>query len=166
MRRLERLPAALLVLVGCLSMLGAATGLEPLRKLGLWTVASPLPLVFSKFRGIENFSSDYFLEVEFADGELVGVPVTPALYARAGGPYNRRNPYGAVLAYGPMLDKPNEVALRDAVMAYAGCGQATFLRELGVTKPARRVRVLLQSKTTARPRWEFAVRCPPAGSGP
>ena len=44
------------------------------------------------------------------------------------GPYNRRNAYGAALAYGPVL--PQE--LRDPVMRYAMCGNAPLLSELGI----------------------------------
>jgi hypothetical protein len=158
--------ALLLVGVGLLSMTGTALGLEPLRRLGLLTVASPLPLVFSKFRGVENFSSDYFMDLVFVDGDVASLPITAAAYARTTGPYNRRNPYGAVLAYGPMLDKPAEVALRDAVMRYAACGRGTFLRELGVTKEVRRVDVTLRSKTRAKPQWRFAVTCPTTTGAP
>lgn len=158
-----KLIPALLVGLGFLSMFGTAMGLEPVRRVGLLTVASPLPLVFSKFRGVENFSSDYFMDVTFTDGETASFQITDALYARTEGPYNRRNPYGAVLAYGPMLDKPDEVALRDAVMRYASCGRGTFMRELGITKPIQHIRVTLRSKTRAKPRWEFAVACPQPG---
>jgi hypothetical protein len=44
------------------------------------------------------------------------------------GPYNRRNVYGAALAYGPVLPE----SLRDPVMRYALCGEAPLLRELGI----------------------------------
>ena len=54
--------------------------------------------------------------------------VTPEVYARLQGPYNRRNVYGAALSYGPVL--PPE--LRDPVMRYAVCGDAPLLRELGI----------------------------------
>jgi hypothetical protein len=44
------------------------------------------------------------------------------------GPYNRRNVYGAALAYAPVLPP----ALRDPVTKHALCGDAPLLRELGL----------------------------------
>ena len=44
------------------------------------------------------------------------------------GPYNRRNVYGAALAYAPVIPS----TLRDPVIRHALCGDAPLLRELGV----------------------------------
>jgi hypothetical protein len=55
------------------------------------------------------------------------------LYARLHGPYNRRNVYGAVLAYGPVLQAdPRTQPLFEAVARYALCEEAPLLRELGI----------------------------------
>ena len=49
------------------------------------------------------------------------------------GPYNRRNAYGAVLAYGPILfSNPRTKPLFESVARYALCGDAPLLRELGL----------------------------------
>jgi hypothetical protein len=140
-------------------MIGTITMLDPVKGIGFMTTASPLPLVFSKFRGVENFSSDYYMDVRFKDGETTSFKVTPEIYERAKGPYNRRNPYGAVLAYGPMLNKPNELILRDKVMQYSACGQGTFMREIGISKPIEHINVTVKSKTVAKPVWNFEVNC-------
>lgn len=159
MTKLEKFFSGLVILIGSLSMIGTITMLDPVKGIGFMTTASPLPLVFSKFRGVENFSSDYYMDVRFKDGETTSFKVTPEIYERAKGPYNRRNPYGAVLAYGPMLNKPNELILRDKVMQYSACGQGTFMREIGISKPIEHINVTVKSKTVAKPVWNFEVNC-------
>jgi hypothetical protein len=92
------------------------------------TAASPAPKVFSAVRGLETYSTHFFVEWTDSAGATHSLRITPEVYARLRGPYNRRNVYGAALAYGPVL--PAE--LRDPVMRYALCGDAPLLRELGV----------------------------------
>jgi hypothetical protein len=136
---MNRAAAALLV-VGLLQMAGdlletcvtAPLG-RALKGIGAATAASPAPKVFSAVRGLETYSTRFFLDWSDDTGVAQTLPVTPEVYARLRGPYNRRNIYGAALAYGPVL--PAE--LRDPVMQYALCGEAPLLRELGID-PARR----------------------------
>ncbi len=92
------------------------------------TAASPAPKVFSSVRGLETYSTRFYVEWTDRSGAGHSLHVTPEVYARLRGPYNRRNVYGAALAYGPVL--PAE--LRDPVMRYALCGDAPLLRELGI----------------------------------
>ena len=130
-----RTAAACLIAIGLLQMAGdlcerylsEAVG-RPLKGLGAATAAAPAPKVFSAVRGLETYSTRFFLEWAGPDGERHSLELTPEVYARLRGPYNRRNVYGAALAYGPVL--PAE--LRDPVMAYAVCGDAPLLRELGI----------------------------------
>lgn len=132
---LRPLPAALfLVTLGVAQMIGDLTGLLPLKAIAAATGASPAPKVFSAVQGLETYSTRFFLEVDAQRVEL-----TPEVYSRIRGPYNRRNVYGAALAYAPVL--PAE--LRDSVMRYALCGDAPLLRELGIT-PGGRVAVTLE----------------------
>lgn len=159
MTKLEKFFSGLVLLIGSLSMLGTVTKLDPVKGIGFMTTASPLPLVFSKFRDVENFSSDYYMDIKFKNGEQTSFKVTPEMYERAQGPYNRRNPYGAVLAYGPMLTKPNELILRDKVMQYSACGQGSFMREIGIDQPIEHINVTVKSKTVAKPVWNFEVNC-------
>jgi hypothetical protein len=66
-------------------------------------------------------------------GQVQEVTITPELYARLRGPYNRRNPYGAVVAFGPLLHaRPETRAMFMSVARHALCGEAPLLRELGV----------------------------------
>ena len=99
-----------------------------LRGLAAATTASPAPKVFSSVRGLETYSTRFYLEWSDRAGLEHSLRITPEIYARIRGPYNRRNVYGAALAYGPVLPAP----LRDPVMRYALCGEAPLLRELGI----------------------------------
>ena len=163
MKTSEKVFSILVILIGSLSMLGTVTGLTPVKGIGFMTTASPLPLVFSKFRGVENFSSDYYMDIRYRSGETESMKITAEMYERSGGPYNRRNPYGAVLAYGPMLTSPNEIILRDKVMQYSACGKGSFMRELGLSKPIEHIKVTVKSKTSEKPVWNFEVDCLAAG---
>ena len=127
-----RSAALALVLVGVIQMAGDLAGILPLKAIGAALGASPAPKVFSAVRGLETYSTRFYLEWPGRRVEL-----TPALYARLRGPYNRRNVYGAVLAYAPVLS--SDPRARDAfqqIAAYALCGEAPLLRELGIEAPA------------------------------
>jgi hypothetical protein len=66
------------------------------------------------------------------------------MYAKLRGPYNRRNVYGAALAYGPVLaSDPRTRAMFDEVSRYALCGDRPILRELDI-EVARDARVRIR----------------------
>ncbi|MGH7169106.1 MAG: hypothetical protein ACRELG_02370 [Gemmataceae bacterium] len=127
--------AIFLVVLGLLQMTGDVLERcvhEPagraLRGLAAATAASPAPKVFSSVRGLETYSTRFYLEWTDRAGVEHSPRITPEIYAKIQGPYNRRNVYGAALAYGPVLPPP----LRDPVLRYALCGEAALLRELGI----------------------------------
>jgi len=127
--------AAFLLVLGLLQMTGDLLQSyvnEPVgsavKGIGAATTASPAPKVFSAVRGLETYSTRFFIEWKDKEGMEHSLELTPEVYSRLRGPYNRRNVYGAALAYGPVL--PAE--LRDPVMKYALCGDAPILRELGI----------------------------------
>ena len=122
-RRSLSWPVVLILLIGSMQILGFVTRFEALRNLGRVTAASPLPLVFSDFRGLETFSLDFTMVAETLEGQRIETRVTPSLYGQFPGPYNRRNVYGAVLAFGPKLSLESEKPLVDAVLNYAFCNQ-------------------------------------------
>jgi hypothetical protein len=114
-------------------MAGDLCGLPVLRGIGAATVASPAPKVFSAVRGFETYSARFSLEWTSHDGAAHSLELTPEVYARLAGPYNRRNVYGAALAYGPVLSTdPQTRPMFQAVTSYALCGEAPLLRELGI----------------------------------
>jgi hypothetical protein len=106
---------------------------RPLKGVGAATTASPAPKVFTAVRGLETYSTRFYLEWRDRAGEEHSVLLTPELYGRIRGPYNRRNVYGAALAYGPVLatDERTQPLFR-SVTNFALCGDAPLLRELGI----------------------------------
>jgi hypothetical protein len=125
--------AAFLMVVGLLQMTGDLCGVPALRGIGAATVASPAPKVFSAVRGFETYSTRFFLEWTDTSGTVYSLLLTPEVYARLAGPYNRRNVYGAALAYGPVLSTdPRTRPMFRAVISYALCGDAPLLKELGI----------------------------------
>jgi sterol desaturase/sphingolipid hydroxylase (fatty acid hydroxylase superfamily) len=156
----RRLPAALLLGLGVSQMVGAALGSPTLRGLGALSVAAPLPLVFTQFRGYETYAADFTFDLETVAGTRHAGPITPALSASLGGPYNRRNPYGAVLAYGPVLDAPGERVMVDAVLRFGLCDDGPFARALGLEARVTRGVIVARSRTAGDPRTHvFTVEC-------
>jgi hypothetical protein len=144
-------PAAFLLAVGLLQMTGDLTERyvwgpagKALKGVGAAAAASPAPKVFCAVRGYEAFTVRFYLEWADDTGAARSLELTPEVYARVRGPYNRRNVYGAALAYGPVLP----AKLRDPVLRYAVGGEAPLLRELGVDPSRVRgpVRVRLEPK--------------------
>jgi hypothetical protein len=125
--------AAALLFLGLLQMTGDVLGVPALKGLGMATAASPAPRVFSSIRGLETFSTHFFLEWSSRDGANHSLKLTPEVYKRLRGAYNRRNAYGAALAAGPVLaTDPRTERMFQAVLSYALCGEAPVLRELGI----------------------------------
>ncbi len=123
--RQTQIGAALLVILGTSQIAGDLLKFIPLRGIGAASSASPAPKVFSAVQGLETYSTRFYIEWP---GHRV--EVTPKIYSRLRGPYNRRNVYGAALAYAPVIP----ASMRDPVMRHALCGSAPLLHELGIEK--------------------------------
>lgn len=124
--------ASLLLVVGLLQMFGQVVGAPGITAVGLVTAASPAPKVFSTVNGLETFSTRFRIEFETGEGER-RIEFDADQYAKLEGPYNRRNPYGALLAYGPILSAdPKTKPMFAAASRYALCGDRPLLAELGV----------------------------------
>jgi hypothetical protein len=112
---------------------GMPTVGRPLKGIGAATTASPAPKVFSAVRGLETYSTKFYLEWTDHRGHEHSLLLTPEVYGQIRGPYNRRNVYGAVLAYGPVLaTDPRTEPMYRSVARFALCGDAPLLRELGI----------------------------------
>jgi len=143
-----------LALIGFAQMAGDLLHMPVLKGIAAATGASPAPRVFSAVKGLETFSTRYFIEWIDTTGASHSVEITPERYAHLRGPYNRRNVYGAVLAYGPVLvSDPRTRPMFNAVSSYALCGEAPLLRELGIPIEAGRgsLRIRLQTRAGVPP---------------
>jgi hypothetical protein len=125
----------LLVLLGLAAMAADIADLPKVRAVLSATGASPAPRVFSSVRGMETYSTRFFIDwkTDQASGSIELTPEGP----RLDGPYNRRNVYGAVLAYGPVLiADPNTRPMFESVTRYAFCEAAPLLKELNIPAAA------------------------------
>lgn len=128
-----------LLAIGLLQMAADLFRVPTLKGLAAATAASPAPKVFSSVRGLETFSTRFFIEWTDTAGEFHSTEITRERTRGLLGPYNRRNVYGAVLAYGPVMQSdPRTRPMFDSVAQYALCGDAPLLHELGIDNPTIR----------------------------
>jgi len=128
-----RKAAVALLCLGLLQMAGDLLSLPSVKAIAAATAASPAPKVFSSVRGLETYSTRFFVEWHDTEGNFRSVEITPQRAADLRGPYNRRNVYGAVLAYGPVMESdPRTRPMFNSVARFAFCGDAPLLRELGI----------------------------------
>jgi hypothetical protein len=150
--RFRNIAIGALALVGFAQMVGDILHIPGLKAIAAATAASPAPKVFSAVKGLETFSTRFFIEWIDATGGSHTTEITSERYAHLRGPYNRRNVYGAVLAYGPVLQSdPRTLPLFNALSSYALCGKAPLLRELGIPAEAARqaLRIRLETRSDA-----------------
>jgi hypothetical protein len=132
MRR-EVIVALALGALGSAQMIGHLTDVPALRGLAAATGASPAPKVFSAVQGLETYSTAFHLDWREVGGAARSVQLTSDRYAHLQGPYNRRNVYGAVLAFGPVLaTNPATAPMFRSVLRASLCGDRPILRELGL----------------------------------
>jgi hypothetical protein len=145
----RKLVIALLAL-GMLQMTADLLHLRALKGVAAATAASPAPKVFSSVRGLETYSSRFFVEWTDKSGVFHSILIRPETTAGLRGPYNRRNVYGAVLAYGPVLQSdPSVRPMFESISRYALCGDAPLLQELGI--PVTEIRGTPRIRVETRP---------------
>lgn len=142
MTRREWAVAALLIGVGCAQMFGDVLRLPVLKALAAATSASPAPKVFTAQDGFETYANRFFIEWQDATGRQQALELTPEVYAVFGGPYNRRNAYGAMFSYAPVLEaNPITRPMFRASLAQGFC-KFPALAEIGVPIEIARKNVL------------------------
>lgn len=140
-------------ILGFLQIIGTITGLRPIKNLGFISASSPLPFVFSEVKGVETFASDFYI-IHDLNGKEVKQLITPLEYSQLTGPYNRKNVYGAAIAYAPVL--PHN--MREEVMQYALCNG--ILDEIVETHNSDSITILVKSRTYGDNReWKYKVGC-------
>ena len=129
----EWVVATLLLLLGAAKMTGALLGVPALEGVAAASAASPSPKVFTTVEGLETFSTGFHVAWRDAHGAPHTLALDRVVYARLQGPYNRRNVWGAVLAYGPVLStNPATREMFRGVVVHGLCGDAPLLTELGL----------------------------------
>lgn len=145
----------LLIALGFMKIAGHLTGSKAVKGLSTVFCSSPLPIVFTKQQGIENFAADFYLT---AGQDPTPPLITPEVYSRIKGPYNRRNVYGAAIAFAPILPED----FRNRVFQYGLCDPGPLSEELGLhPKGTGDYKILIISKTRGdTSQWNFDIECP------
>jgi len=146
----------ILMVLGLLQAIGYIAGSSSVRGFGLVTTASPLPIVFTEVKGVETFASDFYLVWEKENNKNDSIKITSTLYSKLKGPYNRRNVYGAVISYGPVL--PEEKII--SVLNYGLCTDQSLLKEMGLSGDEKNIFIRMISKTKNDSRsWVLKPDC-------
>lgn len=154
-RRRNMIALALLA-IGSLQMIGAVSGSAMLRGIGAATAMAPNPKVFSDVDGLETFASEFTLSYRDAAGAPRQLEITPQVYARLGGPYNRRNVYGAALSYAPRLPEP----LWTSVYCHGMSPNGPLRRDLGLDPADGEFTLSIRTRTRGRSdQWTYAPTC-------
>ncbi len=128
-----RWAAVFLLTVGLLQMFAHVIRSPKLKGLAAAFGASPAPKVFCTADSLETFSSQFILKWKDQTGEQRSLLLTPERASKIKGPYNRRNVYGAILSYGPVLEaNPLTRPLYESVLSYGLQGAAPLLKEIGI----------------------------------
>ena len=131
--------AILLLAVGSMQMAGYLTGSRFLRGLGAASGIAPFPKVFCEAEGYEGFAATFIIAGMRQDGTPWERKLDPECYAQIRGPYNRRNVYGAALAFAPRLPE----ALRQALLTEALAPGSAMRKELRVPEDLREIRICI-----------------------
>ncbi|HEY1582492.1 MAG TPA: hypothetical protein VGF73_05295 [Chthoniobacterales bacterium] len=117
-----------------------------LRGIGAASVVAPSPNVFCDVNGLEGFASTFTLQFRSGSGPAREIAITPELYSRLRGPYDRRNAYGAALSYGPKLPD----SLWRSVYDYGWKENGPLRRELGIPNENVYVVTVIRTETRGR----------------
>jgi hypothetical protein len=144
-RSRERLVCGFLVALGSVQMIGDVLDVPRLKAFGAATQVAPAMKVFTAHRGHETFANRFHLGWRDRDGHWSEVRLDPRRYAAVRGPYNRRNAYGAALAYGPLLRAdPRTRDMHASVVRYALCEPGALRAELGIPGEAAVVSIRIE----------------------
>jgi sterol desaturase/sphingolipid hydroxylase (fatty acid hydroxylase superfamily) len=130
------------------------------KDIGFATVSSPLPLVFSSFKGVETFSTEFQTKVELTNGTVFERPLDLDAYSMFKGSYPKRNVYGAVFSHGPFFDDPKMINLRQQVLHYAICKPGIMIRQVLGNINVKSLNVTVTSKTRNNTgKWYLNINC-------
>ncbi|MBY0529639.1 MAG: sterol desaturase family protein [Rhabdochlamydiaceae bacterium] len=122
-----------LTAIGLVQIIGDLCQIPALKGIGMAINASPAPKVFCTANSLETFSSQFYLDWKDKFGKTHSLQFTSEIASKIPGPYNRRNVYGALLAYGPVLEaSPVMRPLYEAILSYSMTGKSRLLKELGI----------------------------------
>lgn len=127
--------AGILIFFATVKVIANIAGWKDVSSLATMTNLAPAMKVFTAHEGYETYSGKFIIEAVYKDGSSEKQQITSKQYANLQGPYNRRNVYGALIAYGPILNtNPQTKPMYDAMSYYAFCQEPSILQELDFKK--------------------------------
>jgi hypothetical protein len=149
--RISNSLAVILLILGFTQFLGGWFDIKPLKGLGASLAMAPYTKVFSDVNGLETFASEFKIYTK-RDGYWSWVMITPNVYGKLRGSYNRRNVYGAAISYGPKLPEN----LRREIFSYALKKPGNLRKEIDIPEGDYHV-VSIETKTKNRTdKWYLA----------
>jgi hypothetical protein len=147
--------AVVLLLLGLTQMTGDLLGNRALKGIGAASATAPCPKVFCDVNGLEGFASTFTLQLETNSGHAGEVEITPEIYSRLHGPYNRRNAYGAAMSFAPKLPPD----LWQSVYDYGWRENGPLRAELDVPNDIWSVTTIIRTQTRGRHEvWKLHTR--------
>jgi len=142
--------------IGCLQMAGFLADSRAMRGVGAASMVAPFPKVFSDVDGLETFASEFAITGRDGAGVPFRIPLTAERYSQLEGSYNRRNVYGAALAYAPRMPE----SLWQAVFCFGLGPDGPLRRELGLPEGATNLAVEIRTRTSGRSdTWTLQPPC-------
>lgn len=152
-----QLLVAILLFIGCLNTIGFLLSSPQIRGLAFSTAASPLPLVFTKYNGVETFSTTFMADLYTTNNTKITIPIDYDIYSQIKGPYNRRNIFGAIFSHGPFFQTKELLELRNQILSYVICKNSLNfkLNDLQI----KNATIIIKSKIHSNNTWQMNVTC-------
>ncbi|AYV77271.1 MAG: desaturase [Barrevirus sp.] len=157
----NKLVFALLIIIGLLHSFGHVNNLHNIKGISFASAASPLPLVFSEYNGVETFSTTFELDLTFHNGSHIKKLIDNKLYGNLKGNYNRRNMYGVIFSHGPFFNIKNSLIMRQQILHYGLCSPGHLAYEFGIFDKLKHVVIYIRSNTKGNEdkMWKIDVAC-------
>lgn len=150
--------AIAILFIGFFQMAGYAFKIPVLRGLGLASGVSPFPKVFSEADGYEAFAASFKITGIEENGKAWSRNLDAEWYSDIAGPYNRRNVYGAALAFAPRLSED----LRSEILDKALEPGSRLRAELRIPPNLRDLKIHITPRTgEEHGPWTFPEPTPP-----
>lgn len=145
----------IIVIIGFLQIIGYLTKVKTIRNLGVVSASSPLPIVFTEVKGVETFASNFYIRYKDQNRKSQEIQITPEIYSKFKGPYNRRNIYGAAISYGPVLPEK----IWKSILSYGLCNDI-LKDELEIPIIGNNFSIYIETRTKGRnDTWELNATC-------
>jgi sterol desaturase/sphingolipid hydroxylase (fatty acid hydroxylase superfamily) len=148
-----------LLVIGSLSTFGVVYDNNIMKGIGFASSASPNPLVFSAFNGVETFSTKFDLKILLKNNTVVNFELDRQYYGKLSGPYNRKNIYGAMFTHGPFFEG-DFIDMRNKLLKRGICGGSVGI-DFGFGNNIKNVEIEIRSKTINRENdlWVININC-------